>query len=312
MRIGLVDLDTSHPEAFLPLIRAAGHEVVGVHDSGDVHPHGYARGFADRHGIAQVFTSLPQMAAEVDAAFLHGCDWDRRVERAAPFAEAGVALFVDKPFGGRAADLRQMCTWAEAGVRIAGGSSLRWCAEAAAWHERHPADPAEFALVGCSGDPFDYGVHAYSLLHGLLGPGVSAARHLGGHVQHRVELAWHDGRTGMVSLGPTAARHPFHATVLTETDVEHLICEPGRLYESLLTAALPFLAGQAPAPLPLTALMEPELAALAARASQREGGRWVALDDPAVDGVSYDGAAFAARYRDARYPGAAGRSGAAR
>ena len=38
MRIGIVDLDTSHPANWIPIERELGHEIVGVFDSGDVHP----------------------------------------------------------------------------------------------------------------------------------------------------------------------------------------------------------------------------------------------------------------------------------
>ncbi|GAA5152038.1 MULTISPECIES: Gfo/Idh/MocA family oxidoreductase [Amycolatopsis] len=303
LRIGLVDLDTSHPECFLPFVRAHGHEVVAVYDGGTVWDPGYAERFAAQHGIATVCRSLDEMAARVDVAFLHGCDWDLRIERARPFAEAGVGLLVDKPFGGTGSAIHSLVSYAETGLRITGGSALRWCTEVRRWRAEHAGDPAEFALVGCSGEEFDYGIHAYSMLHGLFGPGVVEARHLGGHGQQRVELRWEDGRTAMVSVGPTQERHPFHATVLSGRSVRHLIADPDGLYEEFLNATLPYLAGEAPAPLPLRQLVEPELAALAGLVSRRDGGRWVELRDPALDAVSFDGAAFGARYRAAKRGG---------
>ncbi len=41
MRIGVVDLDTSHPQNWVPSERELGHDVVGLWDGGDVHPPGY-------------------------------------------------------------------------------------------------------------------------------------------------------------------------------------------------------------------------------------------------------------------------------
>ena len=38
MKIGIVDLDTSHPQAWIPIEREMGHEVIGVWDGGSVHP----------------------------------------------------------------------------------------------------------------------------------------------------------------------------------------------------------------------------------------------------------------------------------
>ena len=43
MRIGVVDLDTSHPQNWIPIERELGHEVVGVWDGGSVHPAEYVK-----------------------------------------------------------------------------------------------------------------------------------------------------------------------------------------------------------------------------------------------------------------------------
>lgn len=285
MRIGLVDLDTSHPGAFTPLLRAMGHEVVAVWH------HGPAEGFAAAYDIPHVFEDLYAMAEEVDLAVISGADWSTHVDRVTPFVVADTAVFLDKPFAGNAPDLAELASLSQ-GTRMSGGSSLRWAVE---------RDPdAEFVLAGCSGHEFDYGIHAYSLLHGLLGPGMRRARWLGGHGQARVEVAWADGRAGMVSVGETAGRHPFHATVLSGRSVRHIDVDPSTLYETMLHAVVPYLAGQAPDPMPMAQLVEPELAALAALRSRHDGGRWVDLDDPEVAEVEYDGPAFAAVYRRAK------------
>ena len=289
MKVGLVDLDTSHPAAFTPLLRELGHEVVGVWH------HGPAEEFAAAHGIPQVFDRLEDMAEAVDLVVIGGADWSTHVTRVAPFVAAGRAVFVDKPFAGNLADLRQLVSWAESGARISGGSSLRWAAP-----QLDGDDRPEFALVGCSGHELDYGVHAYSLLHGILGPGMTRARWLGGCGQSRVEVGWDDGRTGMVSIGETAARHPFHATVLSGQSVSYHEISPDILYRTLLRVVVPYLAGEAPDPMPMRQLVEPELAALAALVSRQQGGRWVSFDDDAMATVEYDGPGFAAAYRAAR------------
>ena len=76
----------------------------------------------------------------------------------------------------------------------------------------------------------------------------------------------------------------------------------GKLYRALLERTLPYLAGETDTPpTPIHDLLEPELAALAARQSWLHGDREVALGELAgSDG--YDGAAFGVEYRRARYP----------
>lgn len=315
MRIGLVDLDTSHAAAFVPVLRALGHDVVGVFDGASVHEPGYAEVFAQQHRIASVYTSLVAMATDVDAAFVLGCDWNLHTERVAPFAAAGAAVFVDKPIAGTTADLRRLAGWSRQGVRIAGGSSLRWAAEVAAWRARQASGAASStsstgstATASWPGHHFEHGVHAFSLLHGLLGPGLRATRALdgdsgdGGDGLQRFEVRWADDRRGLATVGPRAdpAAHP--TTVTTATDSGRLVTETltidhDDLYRALLAATLPYLAGQAPPPLPFDVLVEPELAGLAGELSAREAGRWVGLDEPALDSVRIDSSAFVAAYR---------------
>lgn len=317
MKIGIVDLDTSHPNAWVPILQEMGHEVTAVFDGGTVHDAGTAGAFAARHGIPVVCDRLSEMPELVDAAIIHSVNWDLHVERARPFAETGKAILIDKPMAGNARDTRQLLAWARGGVRIAGGSALRFCEEAEAWRRAHdPDDRIVTALAGCSVDDFNYGIHAYGLMLAIMGPGLASVRSAGVHIQHQVELAWQDGRKGFLSVGATAGYLPFYATIVSEREVKHLEVDSDRLYRSFLAATLPYLAGEAATvpslgeasaiPLlgeaaaipPLGELVETELAAIAARRSLLEGGRTVALEEAAVESEpGYDGEDFAIRYR---------------
>ena len=53
--IGFVDLDTSHPTYWTPILRELGYHIAGVFDSGTVYPAGHAQQFAVQHGIPRVF-----------------------------------------------------------------------------------------------------------------------------------------------------------------------------------------------------------------------------------------------------------------
>ena len=71
MKIGVVDIDTSHPQNWIPIERTLGHDVAGLWDGGSVHPPEYVQQFAADHGIPRVFESLEEMAGEVDCAIIH-------------------------------------------------------------------------------------------------------------------------------------------------------------------------------------------------------------------------------------------------
>jgi len=305
MRIGIVDLDTSHPQNWVPIERELGHEVVGVWDGGAVHPAGYADKFAREHNIPQVYSALAAMAREVDCAILHGCDWDTHIAKARPFIEAGKAVLVDKPLAGNLRDLNQLRCWAQAGARIAGGSSLRFCVETRAWLARPLSERGtpHTALCGCAVDEFNYGIHAYSMLLGIMGSEVHSVQHLSQGVQRRICVNWHDGRMGLLVVGTAAAWMPFYATIVPERSVAQYQADPGVLYRALLEAVLPYLAGETDQPpVPIEALLEPELCALAARRSWLEGDREVLLAELRENDGGYDGKPFAEGYRKAKYP----------
>lgn len=304
MRIGIVDLDTSHPANWVPIERELGHEIVGVYDGGAIHPPGYAQKFAAEHKIPCVFSSIGEMVERVDCAIIHSCNWDTHVANANPFIAAGKAVLIDKPIAGNRADLCKLKTWAESGARITGGSSLRFCDESRAWLARPPAErgTAHTAICGCGVDEFNYGIHAYSMLAALLGCGARSVRYLAAGPQRRVQIRYDDGRCGIVVMGQTAAWLPFYANVVTEKSVAQFTADSTKLYRALLQATLPYLAGQSQTP-PLTASewIEPELWALAARQSWTSGDREVLLSE-ITDDNAYDGTAFAESYRKMRYP----------
>jgi hypothetical protein len=303
MRIGIVDLDTSHPQNWIPIERELGHEVVGIWDGGSVHPPSYVERFAAERGIP-VFYSLQELAKEVDCAIIHGCDWDTHVEKARPFVEAGKGVLIDKPIAGNLRDIRQLLAWCREGARISGGSSLRFCYETQAWLAKDEIERGtpHTVLAGCSTDEFNYGIHAYSMLSGILGPGAHSVRHLGHNVQHRLEIRWTDGRLGILTVGAAQGYLPFYATIVTGKGVTHYTVDSSRLYRALLEATLPYLGGEVDAPpVGLEALLEPELCALAARKSWMNGDQEIRLSELSEEDDGYDGAAFAAQYRKAKY-----------
>ena len=304
MRIGIVDLDTSHPPSWLPIEREMGHDIVGVWDGGSVHPPGYAEQFSQEHRIPRVYETLKEMARDIDCAIVHGCDWDTHTAKARPFVEAGKAVLIDKPLAGKLRDLRQIVEWVHHGARITGGSSLRFCYETQRWlalpvDERGTPDTV---ICGCAVDEFNYGIHAYAMLAGIMGGGAHSVQHLGKGVLRRVVVRWADGRMGIVVVGTAEKWMPFYATIVTEKGVTQFQADASQLYRALLEQVMPYLAGETDTPpVPVEELVEPELWALAARQSWQQGDREILLSEVADD-EGYNGADFAKEYRRAKYP----------
>ncbi len=295
-RVALVELDTSHASAFVPLLRDLGLEVTAVLDSGAVRPPGYADEFAERFGIPRVLSGADELPEVSDAALLLGVDWDQRYELACRLLDAGAAVLLDKPVAGRVADLRDLATRAAAGQRVGGGSSLRTAPEAVAWRQRYDGPAPSSVLAGCAGHPFYYGVHAVSLAQAALGPGFTAARSL--HGDGLRGLLRHSGGTEvLVDVPAPAPSYPYHATVVTPIGVEHIRPDPAGLYRPYLAAVLGHLLDGTPAPYTPESLVEPDLLVLALAQSAVSNGDWVALDDLPGDLTVWSGAEFTATYR---------------
>ncbi len=306
LRIGLVDLDTSHPGSFTPILRDMGHEVAGVYDAGTVWPSGYAEAFARERGIPRVFDDLAEMARAVDVAIVHTCNWDLHVSRAAPFVAAGAGVIIDKPLAGNLGDCQRLLDWEAQGARICGGSSLRWAHEIHDFLSEPEAERGRIHTVfaGCGVDEFNYGIHAYAMLSALLGPGAQSVRYLGASTQREIRVCWPDGRTGFLLVGAQPGYLPFYATVVTDRGMRHLEVDADRVYRSMLGRCLPFASRDAAQPpMQMAELLEPELMALAARRSRQEHGAEVHLRDLALTDPGYDGARFAAEYRRMRLAG---------
>lgn len=307
MRIGIVDVDTSHPQNWIPIERELGHEVVGIWDGGSVHPPHYVTEFAAKHEVPRVFSSLQEMVAEVDCAIIHGCDWDTHIDKSRPFVEAGKAVLIDKPMVGNMRDLNQIIDWVGQGARITGGSSLRYCYEV----QDYNAKPVEergtpdTVFAGCGVDEFNYGVHAYSLLLGLMGPGPVSVKHLGKGVQTRIQINWPGGRLGFLTIGEAKKWIPFYATLVTEVGCTHIETDNSnnRLYRAILEQTLPYLSGETDTPpVPIAELLQAEMCAIAASQSWINNDAEVNLSDLSESSPAYNGPVFAEGYRKARYP----------
>lgn len=307
-KLGLLGLCTSHPANWVPIIRKLGQELdldMEVHaawDPGQTRPEGYARDFCREFAIPRAMAKPEDMLAEADGVIIHTADWDAHLKLARPFVEAGKSVLIDKPIVGNLRDASQLLAWSAQGKRITGGSGLRFAREVREWlacplEER---GAVQTAFAGCGTDEFNYGIHAYALLSAVMGGGIRSVQYLGMSGQRLVKVNWAHGQVGLLSVGSAAAL-PFHLTAVTNRAVFQIKVEPRHIYRDLLERCLPYLCGaSAIAPLPVGQLLEPELAALAARQSWLHQGAEIALTDLPSDDPGYDGTEFALAYRSAR------------
>ncbi len=307
-RIGLVGLCTSHPECWVPIIRDLTRqgkydiEIAAAWDSGETRPSGFAAEFCRKFEIPRTVAAMEEMIPLVDGVIVHTTNWDRHLEQARPFVDAGKAVMIDKPVVGNLRDAAVLLDWVKQGKRVTGGSCLRFNREVSEFlatpEEERGRVQTAYSAIGV--DDFNYGIHAYALLSCLMGPGIRSVQYLGSSNQKQLMLQWSDGRIALLTVGKTAWL-PFNLTVVTTKKVIQIAVDNTRIYQSLLEAQLPYLTGQTDRrPLEMEEFLEPELAALAARQSWLNGGQKVFLTDLRHDDPGYDGTAFAREYRRSR------------
>jgi predicted dehydrogenase len=299
IRIGMVDLDHSHPVYFLPILhRSADLRVTAVWDGGAVQPAGFAQSFAQEYGVEKVCGSLEELVASVDVGMLLGQDWDLHLERARPFLEAGKPVFVDKPIAGRRRDLDELLELAtRTGTPIMGGSSMRYADSIRALRAERMEFGRVYSAYACGpGDFFNYGNHVVEMVAGFFGAGAEAVSYLGGESSDLFQMEQRDGPMVVLqfSAGVNYTNNPCCLAVSTERGVR--VAEPRggwEISEALMREFVQFVR-TGKAPVPLADSMEVVKVVLAA-AEARRLGRRVRLDDVPPD-AGFDGHAFTAMY----------------
>ncbi len=100
LTIGILGLDTSHPESFAKILqRRDGATVSAVWDGGDVRSDEYVTEFCETYEATR-YDNPAMMAESVDVAMVLTANWETHLPLARPFLDAGVPTLVDKPLGG--------------------------------------------------------------------------------------------------------------------------------------------------------------------------------------------------------------------
>ncbi len=299
IRIGMVDLCTSHPGTWLPLIREMPDATVeAVHDAGGVRPPGYARQFADEHDIDTVTDSIDEMVYLVDAAIVHSANWDLHLPHARPFIVAGVPVLIDKPMVGNLTDLHELQRLhAKHETLIMGGSSVRYAAEVQELVALRD-EMGEPGVGWCQGrgDFFNYGIHTIEMFQGFFGAGVRAVEHVGDNGPMDVFRAdYASGVPVFFALG--AISNPWFISIAAEHGVFERTLTAGDNYRRLIEAFVGAVQSGEP-PLSLEDNLEAVKVALAAKVARREGT--VCYLEELSNDERFDGDAFAEDYAKRR------------
>lgn len=176
--------------------------------------------------IQNVVSRPEDVIGEVDAVIVATDDGDDHIERARPFIEAGLPVFVDKPMATNTPDLKQFLQWHQQGATILSTSGMRYMPEMqqAAAHRADLGDLRWITSFTCKTWE-RYGIHALEAVSPLLGQGFQTVQALSdarGDVMHITHAsgtvltigAIHDayGSFGAVHLYGTKGQLPLRLT----------------------------------------------------------------------------------------------------
>jgi predicted dehydrogenase len=131
-----------------------------------------ARHVARACRIDNVATRATDVIGQVDAAIIATDIGEEHLERARPFIEAGLPVFIDKPLTTNPAHLRQFTKWQREGKKILSTSAMRYAHEFVALRERlSEIGPVRLITVTTPKSWERYGIHALEAVYGLVEPG---------------------------------------------------------------------------------------------------------------------------------------------
>lgn len=294
LRIGMIDLDTSHPAAWVPIFRRYRDvEVTAVYDSGSVYDPGYVDKFASKYGIDQVCRTVSDMVSLVDGVVILGCNWDLHLEQTLPFVAAGKPVFIDKPVVGSLTHIRRLEELLRRGADIIGGSGSVFAPQIEDVRDRFSQADIHAMMATCPNDLFYYGIHTFEAIASVMGADFQSVLHLGGISPALFRLSYVDGRYAVLQLQTPAGRPRFLISHTKGTDAVDLVREDP--YGPLIKRIVDHFAKKETYPISMADVLQSCRAGIAAKLSM-ESGSEVFLSKMPGD-ARCDGYAFAGEYR---------------
>ena len=305
LRVGLIDLDTTHARSFTRRLgKVDGVAVTAVFDGGQVRTGEQIDEFC-RQFDCQRHDSVESLTESVDAAMVLSADWQVHLARATPLLEAGVPTYIDKPLAGSVAELQSFVTLAKCtGTPLLAGSGWRFnpIVQAAGRKYADATIDNVFGMVG--NEYFYYGIHVVEAALALLGPGIESVQLLVQHDRaHLLEFAHTRGSGGhMLLQGP----RPLRGLLFAADGVDQCVTFGADDIHDGICGTFLKMVHDGQAPLPPSALIESTLVMFAGLQSIEEG-RPVGVDNIASDAACSSAAFMVAYVRSANVASLLGR-----
>lgn len=230
--------------------------------------------------IPNIASRAEDVIGEVDAVLVATDKGFEHVERARPFIEAGIPVFIDKPLCDNRLDLATFSKWVAEGKPLISSSAMRFAKEYVPYHRAtHALGQLRHVSVTMAKSWEAYGIHALETVYPITGPGYVSVQNIGDANSNIVHLRHRDGIDvllqvtkdmgggfGMVTLAGTAA-----GLQLKFTDTYHA-------FRTQLVGFVDYLRTGKP-PVPWEETRELMQLVIAGIESREQGGRRVFLSE---------------------------------
>lgn len=144
--------------------------------------------------IPNVAKRAEDVIGEVDAVLVATDKGFEHVERARPFIEAGIPVFIDKPLCDNRADLATFDRWVGEGKPLISSSAMRFAKEYVPYHKAtHALGQLRHVGVSMAKSWEAYGIHALESVYPITGPGYVSVQNVGDADSNVVHLRHRDG-----------------------------------------------------------------------------------------------------------------------
>jgi virulence factor len=238
IRLGIVDCDTSHVVAFTQRLNhleiaedqwVEGAKVVAaVPLPSEVSPERVGPFTEQLRGYGVEILDAPQdLLGKIDGVLIEAVDGSVHLERALPFVEAGLPVWIDKPFTCSTDEARRLVAAAgRKGVPLMSASSLRYdlsVQEVQGQQETLGRVLGVDAYTPASTHPrnpglFHYTVHGVEMMYALMGTGCRRVRCVHAEGVDVTTGEWADGRLATVR-GTRQGSYGLGFTAFTEKKV---------------------------------------------------------------------------------------------
>ncbi|HUU30075.1 MAG TPA: Gfo/Idh/MocA family oxidoreductase [archaeon] len=304
LRIGMVELDTSHADSFARAIaEIEGAELTAVVNRGLVYGRERTDKFVQDYKIKHVCKDPAEMVPLIDVALVIGVNWENHVTDAEPFIRAGTPVFVDKPCVGTERDAAKLLDL-EVKYRtpIFGGSTYRYSDTLTRFKREFTKRTDTVALtvygkINSHGrddmlDLIYYGIHGTELMQELMGLGAVKVNYEDFYrKQHMIHVHYDDRPLVVLLLGWALRENEL--ALLTDKSVERLTPSGGNPYPRIISLMAESISSRR-ADRPISEQLEACRILIAAKKS-RMLGRPVYLSE-LEDEDGFDGKKFGLEY----------------